>query len=247
MATLPSLRPNEPVTNVSITVVGDATAWQAIEDDPDSPNLDDYCYDAGATNGDLIVGLTNMPANFSAMGGTLTVRAITQALGFTDDLDVLSVRLTDSAGTALSNTVTLSTQADTTQALRTAALTINATGLAASKAVWDDARLALLWTYTADMAKDNGVIRVYALEVDGSYTPTPNAATAAQTLPALTQVASATFLYGHIGTAAQSLPALTQAAVAEHQVFGSGSPVETISVTAVGGELVTVGWGFVPI
>lgn len=200
---LPSLRPNFPVTNVSITVVGAATGWEAIDDDPDSPNLADYVYDAGTTSGDLIVGLTDMPVDFQNMQSPVTVRASTQAVGFADDSDTLTVELTAADGTLLSNTVTLSTQAHTATALRTATLTLNAAGLAANQATWNDARLHMLWTYAASMAKDNGVIRVYALEVDGSYNQLPPPENAIFSVP----TRATTTGFGAVGFRQDTFPA----------------------------------------
>ena len=174
MAVLPSLRPTDVISNVNIVVTGGAANGAVALNDSDhtSISLTDgtTVYDSGTTSGDLRLNITDMPADFGTIQTPLTVSAVTQASAFIDDSDTLTVQIFAADGTtAYTDQVTLSTQAHILKGVRTASLTVNATGLAANRTAWNGARLRMIWTYGQNMSKDNGIISVWSIGIDGNY------------------------------------------------------------------------------
>lgn len=127
---------------------GTTNLYQSVDDDPDSPVTTDWIT-SGEADGSTFLELSSTPASFGGWASsTATVRAYVDAIAFGTDTAVLYAQLFASdESTAYSDEVQVAT--DGSSGLVTANLTVNATGLAASKAAWDAARLKLRWDYTA--------------------------------------------------------------------------------------------------
>lgn len=169
MATLPVLLPNGAGTSSDVTVVGAASAWQAItSNDGDTsyvtPGLD--------LPGALFVALDPMPADFQSLTA-LSVAAVVRLNGnAADDSTSLYAQVFAADGTtALTEEVTVATQTvGAAYTTRTAAFATR--NSATSKAVWDGAQLRLRWTFAKSKGSDGIALRVTQASLTGTYTPT---------------------------------------------------------------------------
>lgn len=170
MATLPRLFPQLPdgVASTMSAPVGASTYTAALQtNDGDTsyvtPGLD--------SAGSLTVNIDDMPVDFSSMD-TLSVTAVVRLNGLrVDDSTTLFIQVQTAGGVALTNEVQIADALlGAVYTNQTANLTVNATGLAATKADWDAAMVRLRWTFTKNMASDGIALRVTQVYVDGNYT-----------------------------------------------------------------------------
>jgi len=102
MATLPELRPNGDVsTTTSIPWTnqgGDTLMWQAIDDDPDSPDAADYADSSAALYaGTAVLELTSSPADFASMD-TVSIAGFFMKTGAKVDDDVTYDKMLSNIG-----------------------------------------------------------------------------------------------------------------------------------------------------
>ena len=120
-----------------------------MNDDPDAPVTSDWIGTSEVVMVAFSLTCTATPSDFVSMTTPLTVRAHVGSLAFTTDTCSLYAQVfaADETTAYTAPEVSLATQASS--GLVTANMTVNATGLAATKANWDAARLRLRWDYTA--------------------------------------------------------------------------------------------------
>ena len=143
-----TLRPDGDGTRSAVVTETGSTSnlYASIDDDPDTPTTTDW-NSPGAQAGSMFYDVTATPGNFSNMT-SLNVKVHTAAVGFTvDSAAVYAQMFKSDETTALTDEVAVGSSGS--PGLADVAFTLNAAGLAASKADWDAARLKLRWTYTA--------------------------------------------------------------------------------------------------
>lgn len=146
-------------------------SWQYVDDDPDSPDEADYVWSDGTSA--ISWPLSATPSDFTE-ADTIKVRIRYQISGLTDDRCLFRVRLTHAthgdvtAATTIKDITGPTNQTTTTDEIT---LTLNATGLANNnKTMWDDIRLRLDDNRTVTSTDDLGVLTVYAVECNVTYT-----------------------------------------------------------------------------
>lgn len=148
--------------------------WELIDEAIASANDADYIRGTGSgsdtSTETYIADLTAMPSDFLSMT-SLSYNVRYRQFGRVDDTVSFTILVTNSAGTALTNTVTISnvtTTAFTNSGVT--AFTLTTAGTTATKADWDAARLVIGQTYTASMTPDGAYIAISAIELTGDYT-----------------------------------------------------------------------------
>lgn len=131
--------------------------------------------DTSETSTTANFSLTDVDSDFSDML-TLSITVDVLAQGFGDDTCALTVQIfdADSGGNALTGSVQIATQADTTRTVRTVAFTGIPGSPAATKAQWNSAYARFTWTYVKNTGPDNATVRLYACEINGTYTAGSN-------------------------------------------------------------------------
>jgi hypothetical protein len=133
------------LTNVVDEAGGSTNIYVSVDDDPDSPTTTDYVT-PGAQTGSAFFDLSATPSDFGSVS-SLSVKVHTVAIGFISDSAAVYAQVFAS-NESTNYTDEVSVGSSGTPGLANVAFTVNATGLAASKAAWDAARLRLRWTYT---------------------------------------------------------------------------------------------------
>ena len=177
MAALGSEYPNGDVQKGKwLNTTGGTTGnyWELI--DEAIASADDTNYVRGTGSGadtsteTYISDLTAMPSDFKSMN-SLSYNVRYRQFNRVDDTVGFTILVTNSAGTALTNTVTISNVTTTTFTNSGAtAFTLTTAGTTATKTDWDAARLVIGQTYSASMAADGAYIAVSAIELTGDYT-----------------------------------------------------------------------------
>lgn len=140
------------------------------DENPASPGTDWVGNDQTETDGVAFFEVANTPSDFGFID-SLSVDYSRQAQGFSDDTCILYVQVfASNESTNYTDEITLADETDTTKITEVGTFTINATGLAASKADWDGARIRFRWDYTQTTGPDNAQIKVFAFELNGAYT-----------------------------------------------------------------------------
>lgn len=171
--TLTTLRPNGngTISSVITNEAGGAADYTDVEDDPDSSSTDGLQNDTSESSGTANVQLTATNSDFGSMD-TLGVRVDVHAIsaGGNDSIDLYAQVFSadNGGGTALTDEVQVGSKADTTRTQRTVSFT--AGSLTGSKTDWDGAYLRLRWNYTKPGGPDNNQLRIYGVEMDGTYT-----------------------------------------------------------------------------
>ena len=142
--------------------------WSHIDDTAASDSADYVQNDASETDGTAFFALTNVDADFSSMD-TLNIDANLHAINFSDDSCALSARIFDANSTTNALTDETGDMAATVGSTKT---TRNATftGLTGTKAQWDTAHIRFTWTYNKVAQPDNGNLRLFGFDIDGTYT-----------------------------------------------------------------------------
>jgi hypothetical protein len=176
-----SLSPDADHTNTGVLWVNDGAdtdLWQAIDSDPDAPNNTDYCYNDALNDDTAFVGFDNFPADFSAIVSmTVAIYITTNGARSNDDIEIFmqvynaaeAANYTDEVSMVIWNA---GNDPPASQKY-TQAFTINATGLAASEADWNGARLRIRYDGTQTKGPDAIELRITACELTGTYTPDP--------------------------------------------------------------------------
>jgi hypothetical protein len=142
--------PNGDGTNTNVVDEADGTTniYTSVDEDPDhNPTTTNYI-GTKELDGSIFFDVTATPSDMDSMDTPLTVRADVDPQDFAADTCTLYAQMfASNESTNYTDEVSLATQASS--GLVTADLTVNATGLAASKTDWDAARLRLRWDYTA--------------------------------------------------------------------------------------------------
>ena len=169
------------------TPTGTGAPWNTrVDDDPAAgqPDADWIANNSGATGGttSIFYDFASMPEDFGDID-TMTVDAYTAGDGSRTDDDVIlkaAIYKSDES-TILTDLITLANwdAGGFDGGLKTGlSFTINETGLAASEADWNAARLYCEWTDNHTKGNDSLYIRIHAIELNGTYT-----AAAAVTVP----------------------------------------------------------------
>lgn len=120
--------------------------FASVDDSPDTPDTSNWLT-TGEGDGYVFLDVSATPADFGSINNPLTVRAYLDSVGFSTDTCVVYAQMFASDETTpYTDEQQVGTEAST--ALVTADLTVNATGLAATKADWDAAKLRIRWDYT---------------------------------------------------------------------------------------------------
>jgi hypothetical protein len=231
-ATLSTLRPTGDGTLEGITFSTGTTAWSLIDDDPDSPDTADYILQTSNADGtdSAFLDITDMPADFQSMD-TLQVDVHVTNASEGNDTIVLTARVFQSdETTALTNSVTLSTDTDVS-GLKTGTFTLQGNN---NKTVWDAARIQFVWTYDRVQGADANSIRVNAAELDGTYTAaaaptvttdsTGNVSASAATLfGTLTSIGSGGTITRGFATSSSATMATDVSTTSQSGSFGTGS------------------------
>ena len=147
--------------------------WELVDEAIASANDADYIRGTGSGTDNstetYIADLTAMPSDFKSMT-TLNYNVRYRQFNRVDDTVSFTILVTNSAGTALTNTVTISNVTTTTFTNSGAtAFTLTTAGTNATKADWDAARLVIGQVYSASMAADGAYIAISAIELTGDY------------------------------------------------------------------------------
>ena len=172
MATLTDLRPNGDITTLDVLKVDDAgsTYYEATDDDPNSPNSNDYVY--AYVDATLVLDLTNVDADLDSMD-SCGLRFYISSSGTRDDDSVLLYAKVANAANSEDFITEFEVSKWDAGGVSVSGLTtggsITGDGEAASKAEWDAARLHLRWDYQQTKGSDSLQIRVDAVELYGTY------------------------------------------------------------------------------
>ena len=146
-------------------------------DAPDGLSSDWVANDVTETDTTAWFSLDDVDADFGSMD-TLNIDVDVDAVddGSSDDACTLTARIFD-ADNDISNpltdeTASLGTEADTARTQRN----VSFAGLTGSKAQWDAAHIRFTWDYTKTGGPDNVQVRLYGLDIDGTYTAPSKAA-----------------------------------------------------------------------
>jgi len=172
MATLSTLTltADGTVDSINLAAVGIGTGfWDRCNSTPDGGSSN-YVHNISSVTATWTAwfALTNVDADFSSML-TLNIDVDVLATGFANDTCSLTARIAeaDSSTTWLTDSVTVATKADTTRTQRNVAFG----SLTGSKAQWDSAHILFSWAYTKQAGPDNANLRLFGLDIDGTYTP----------------------------------------------------------------------------
>ena len=138
-------------------------------DAPDGVSGDWVGNDTGEKTGTAWFSLSDVDSDFGSMDG-LNIDVDVDATSFSDDTCALTARIF-AADNDVTNPLTnesgnLGTEADTTRAQRNVVFG----GLTGSKAQWNAAHIRFTWTYVKTGAGDNGQVRLFGCDIDGTYT-----------------------------------------------------------------------------
>jgi len=173
VATLTQLTLDADGTIGSIITIGgggSAPYYAHCNDAPDGLSSDFIRNDASETTGEAWFSLTNVDADFSSMD-TLDIDVDVQVgAGFSDDSCDITARIydadNDTTNPLTAETATLGSDADTSRTQRN----VSFSALAGTKAQWDAAYIRFTWTYSKSGSPDNGTLRFYGCDIDGTYT-----------------------------------------------------------------------------
>jgi hypothetical protein len=198
MATLPLLVPGLSSNLNGIEVPNGDPALEAIATPADASFAQHSNNSGGTFSADF--DLPEMPADFASMD-TLTVRLrYLRAVGTAvNTWNSLQASVVNSAGAALSNTVTIASNITTTTATNSGVITLTGLNTTADKTVWDNARLRIFWVITRSMGGDTLGRRVTAGELTGTYTTAAPQTTFAATADAVATVSANLNVQGPIG------------------------------------------------
>lgn len=147
--------------------------WELIDEAIASVNDLDYIRASGSGNDTntetYIADLMATPSDFVSII-SLSYNIRYRQFNRVDDTVNFTILVTNSAGTALTNTVTISNVTETTfKDSGVTAFTLTTAGTNATKTDWDAARLVIGQTYSANMTPDGAYIAISALELTGTY------------------------------------------------------------------------------
>lgn len=169
MATLNTLTLNGDGT-IGAVILHDAGTgspfYTHCNDVPDGSSADWVANNTAEVSGDAYFALSATNSDFGTMS-TLSIDVDVQAISVSNDLLQLeAIILTSEGGTALTDQVTVATQADTTRTQRT----INfQTVVQGNKSQWDGAVLFLTWTYQKISGPDNTQLKIFGCRLNGTY------------------------------------------------------------------------------
>lgn len=181
MATLTPLVPNSDIdvaqTAFQWTDSAGTTAWDAINEDPASPNTADYCEnDLTETTTFCVLGLTAVDADFGDMATLRCHMNVSPQGTRSDDNVLIEIQITAAGGGAdyvAKTTIATWDGGGSDSGELDIALTLTGTGDAADKAAWDDAEVIIHWTYSKTKGGDNMQYRCVELEFTGTYNLAP--------------------------------------------------------------------------
>lgn len=122
-------------------------------------------------DGYLHVGFENTPADFGSMT-TLAADADVLADNVIDDTYIVSVQIVNASAVALTNAVTVATEADTTRVQRRVAWTLTPQGEAAGKLEWDAAHIEIVFDNTVSSPPDTILMRMIGHRIVYTYSTT---------------------------------------------------------------------------
>lgn len=147
----------------------DAAYFDDCNDSPDGLSSDWIANDQSESDAVAWLSLANVDSDFSSMD-TLDIDVDVDATSFVDDTCTLTCRIynadNDTTTPLTNETGNLATQADTTRTQRN----VTFAGLAGSKSDWDGAYIRFTWTYAKSGKGDDGQVRLYGFDIDGTYT-----------------------------------------------------------------------------
>ncbi|MHA1962156.1 MAG: hypothetical protein ACW99U_18280 [Candidatus Thorarchaeota archaeon] len=178
MATLTSLRPNgdNDVAHARLewtNVGGDTACFEAIDDDPDSPDSLDYAEnDATETDTYAKFELSAVDADFGSMDSLQVDAFMTTSGSRSNDDIVMSAQVfADDEVTTYTDKVVFATWDATPETGKVSqGFTLTGDGSSANKAAWDLAVFRIDWDYQKTGSGDNMQYRVDAIELNGAYT-----------------------------------------------------------------------------
>lgn len=137
-------------------------------DTPNGGSSDWVANDQNETSTTAWFSLSNVNSDFDSMS-TLNIDVDVQAVGFSNDNCTLTARIY-AADNNTTNPLTaesgnLGTQADGTRTQRN----VTFSSLAGTKTQWDGAYIRFTWTYSKVTGPDNGQLRLYGCDIDGTY------------------------------------------------------------------------------
>lgn len=162
---------------------GGTNLWSKIEETIASAvDTNDFIKSAANPTGSppIVFDVTNTPADFTAITALSIQVRVARLNAAGNDTMGLQALVESSAGVAWTNTLSFTVAVGVAYANSSVtAFTVNATGLAASKAGWDGARLRLVATQTSSGGADGNSVVVSAVQLTGTYTATVDAVLAA--------------------------------------------------------------------
>ena len=232
-------------TLTQITLDADGTIAAVIEHDAgtgapffshcnDAPNgvsTDWVGNDQSETTGEAWFRLSDVDADFDSMD-TLNIDVDVRADGFSNDTCTLTARIydanNDTTNPLTNETGNLGTQADSTRTQRNVAFA----GLAGTKTQWNSAYIRFTWTYTKQAGPDNGQLKLFGCDIDGTYTPAAATftGTMAASTPSVTASGSGTFKTLHTGTSAATIAAVTASGTGQYTSSSVGTSAITVGV-----------------
>lgn len=174
--TLSSIYPNGDVQKGKWLNTGGTTTgnyWDLVDEAIASANDADYIRGTGSGTDNstetYIADIGATPTDFVTMA-SLSYNVRYRQFNRVDDTISFTILITNSSGTALTNTVTISNVTTTTFTNSGAtAFTLTSAGTSATKTTWDAARLVIGQVYSASMAADGAYIAISAIELTGTY------------------------------------------------------------------------------
>ena len=172
MATLSTLTltADGTVDSTNLAAVGIGTGfWDRCNSTPDGGSSS-YVHNISSVTATWTAwfALTNVDADFSSML-TLNIDVDVLATGFSNDTCTLQARIADgdASTTWLTADATVGSEADTTRTQRN----VSFGELTGIKSQWDAAHIQFSWNYTKVSGPDNASLRLFGLDIDGTYTP----------------------------------------------------------------------------
>lgn len=150
---------------------GGAVFFSECNDVPDGGSSTYVQNDNTETSGTAWFSLSNVDADFGSMD-TLNIDVDVWAeTAVSNDTITLTARIydadNDTTNPLTAETGNLATDADTTRTQRN----VSFASLAGNNTQWDAAYIRFTWTYTKTAGPDNANLRLYGLDIDGTYTP----------------------------------------------------------------------------
>lgn len=138
-----------------------------LNDAPDGVSSDYVENDDSESSADSWWTLTDVNADFGSMD-TLNIDIDVEATEFDNDTCTLTAQIfdADNGGNQLTANVQVASDADAPRLQRNLIFS----SLTGSKAQWGTAHLRLNWVYSKTAGPDNANIRVYGVDIDGTYT-----------------------------------------------------------------------------